>query len=610
MIRSRFAVAALAALVTLPLAACERRGESDAPSPGPGSVTAKPSDAPRGGFAEEALERGLDFRMHFLPEEQGPNFKMNLYDHGCGVCVEDADGDGDDDVYLLDQFGPNRLFRNDGGRFTDVTDASGTALAERISVGGVMGDLDGDGDADLFVTTTRGGNVLFRNDGGMRFTDVTKDAGVGLVAHSQSPLLFDADGDGDLDLLVTNTARWTLDTFREPERYWVGPATLDALVQAPGEPNAFYRNDGGLRFTEMAEAAGLAGPGWDGDAAPFDFDGDGDLDVFVANMFGHSRMMRNDGNLKFTDATADTIGAAPWGSIGSRVLDADGDGKLDLYVADMHSDMWLGYADSTIVEEKRRYEGPEGRAFELGRVSEAARERLRTDLRIPARPLVYGSALYRAAGGGRFEDVTERSQADTWWPWGVAVADFDMDCDEDIFLPTGMGYPWFYWRSSLLVNRGDGVFDERGRDFGIEPLPGGPTSKEPHGESSKSFRCAAVGDFDGDGRPDLVANAFNGRAHLWMNRFPAKRWIALRLTGTAGTREAVGALVTVRCGGKSQVRTVQPTGGYLSQSTRTLLFGLGDLAGDAEVEIRWPGGRVQKIAKLEPGRLHAVTEPR
>jgi hypothetical protein len=117
-----------------------------------------------------------------------------------------------------------------------------------------------------------------------------------------------------------------------------------------------------------------------------------------------------------------------------------------------------------------------------------------------------------------------------------------------------------------------------------------------------------VGDFDGDGRPDIVANAFNGRAHLWMNRFPVRPWVGLRLVATRGAAEAIGAVATVRAGGRSQVRMVQPTGGYLEQSTRTLYFGLGDAAAVENVEIRWPGGMRQSLAGLAANRVHVIRE--
>ena len=163
---------------------------------------------PESGFQERAQAAGVAFHMTFLEKEQGERFRINLYDHGSGLAVGDYDGDGHDDIYFLNQLGPNALYRNAGdGTFVDVTAKAGVALGDRICVAATFADYDNDGWADLFVTSTRGGNVLFHNRGDGTFEDVTAKAGVGHVGHSQTPVFFDYDNDGDLDLYVTNTAQ-------------------------------------------------------------------------------------------------------------------------------------------------------------------------------------------------------------------------------------------------------------------------------------------------------------------------------------------------------------------------------------------------------------------
>src|SRR5438477_5428142 len=158
------------------------------------------------GFREQGLNAGITFRMSFLPGEQGQNFKINLYDHGCGVAVGDFDGDGHDDIYFVNQLGPNKLYRNKGdGTFEDVTDKAGVGLGDRVCVAAAWGDYDNDGKPDLFVSSTRGGNVLFRSLGGGKFEDVTRKAGLTHIGHSQTAVFFDYDNDGYLDLFVTNT---------------------------------------------------------------------------------------------------------------------------------------------------------------------------------------------------------------------------------------------------------------------------------------------------------------------------------------------------------------------------------------------------------------------
>src|SRR5262249_6761456 len=150
-------------------------------------------------FQNVTRQSGINFRTSFLPDEQGEKFKINLYDHGSGVAVGDFDGDGHEDVYFVNQLGRNALYRNKGdGTFEDVTDRAGVALGDRICVAAVFADYDNDGHPDLFVTSTRGGNVLFRNQGNGTFKDVTQEAGLAHAGHSQIGIFFDYDNDGFL----------------------------------------------------------------------------------------------------------------------------------------------------------------------------------------------------------------------------------------------------------------------------------------------------------------------------------------------------------------------------------------------------------------------------
>jgi hypothetical protein len=273
------------------------------------------------GFKEYAAQAGITFHMSFLPGEQGEKFKINLYDHGCGVAIGDYNGDGFDDVYFVNQLGKNALYRNKGdGTFEDVTDEAGVGLGDRICVAATWADYDNSGLQSLFVTSTRGGNVLFKNLGNGKFKNVTKEAGVAHIGHSQTAVFFDYDNDGYLDLFVTNSAGWTLKDKDESARYFLGRADFWDLAKSPKEYNILYHNvpvdpndpSKGRRFVDVTDEAGLRGKGWGGDVAVFDYNEDGYLDILVTNMFGASQLYRNNGNGTFTDVTKDVLGRTSW----------------------------------------------------------------------------------------------------------------------------------------------------------------------------------------------------------------------------------------------------------------------------------------------------------
>jgi hypothetical protein len=525
-----------------------------------------------------------------------------------------VDGDALEDLYFVNQVGPNALWRNlGGGRFEDVTARSGTGAPGRIGVGAAFADIDNDGDADLYTTAVRGGNLLLENDGQGRFKDVTEASGLGYVGHSSGALFFDYDRDGRLDLYLTNVGRYTSDEQRSsangvaaldlpPEERAFYGAFEDAfaghLKPERAEPDRLYHNEGGNRFRDVTAELGLSGDGWSGDATTLDGNEDGWPDLYVLNMQGDDRYLENQAGARFVERGPEVFPDTPWGSMGAAVLDADGDGRQDLFVTDMHSDMSQDV-------------GPE-------------REKLKADMQYPPDFLattrsLYGNALFLGRGPDRFEEASDTLGAETYWPWGLSVGDLNADGYEDAFLTGGMSYPYRYGINSLLLNeRGQGFRDAEYL-LGVEPravsdrawfqldCSGADAEHEDctgrrgliEVWSARSSRASAFLDLEPDGDLDLVTNEFNSEPMVLTSDLAAVRpdlsFLRLALLGEASNRDGLGARVTVTAGGRDQVQVHDGKSGYLAQSRRPLYFGLGEAATVDRIQVDWPSGRRQVL---------------
>jgi len=569
-------------------------------------------------FTDALQSTGITF-VHHIVEDAGKHYKAVHYDHGTGIAVADIDGDGLYDIYFVNQVGGNELWKNlGGGKFRNVTAEAGVGVAGRISVAASFADIDNDGDEDLFVTTVRGGNVLFENDGRGHFKDISKDAGVDLTAHSSGAVFFDYDRDGRVDLLVCNVGRYTTEQ-KGPDGAYVGleDAFFGHLHPDRFEYPILYRNLGNNRFKDVTSEVGLKPQGWGGDATAADVNGDGWPDLFLLNMQGQQHYLENAGGRSFVDKTRQLFPKAPWGAMGVKFFDFDNDGRQDLFVMDMHSDMFEKLTPSREKEKAGVHPPAEG----LGGNPD---------------DFVFGNALFHNLGGGTFEEVSGRIGAENYWPWGPSAGDVNADGWDDLFIASSMNYPHRYGINSLLLNDAGQKFVDAEFVLGVEPRRDGQTHTPwfgldclgeglgtdlCRGQTGKitvmaplGSRSAVMFDLDADGDLDIVTNDFNSAPQVLVSDLAARRaihWVAVVPVGTSSNRDGLGATVRVRAGGRTYMKVNDGKAGYLSQSALPLYFGLGDANGIERIEIDWPSGKKQvETQKLEINRVVKIVEPR
>jgi hypothetical protein len=543
-------------------------------------------------FVDVTREAGIDFR-----HVNGASADKHLLETmGSGGLFFDYDNDGWLDIFLVDGGSPSdpvvagnarhRLYRNRrNGTFEDAT-ARSTIGPSEYGMGACAGDVDSDGWIDLYVTTF-GPNVLYRNRGDGTFSDVTRTAGVGplppkastrradagsareggAAMWSASCAFADLDKDGDLDLFVTNYVE--ADGRRSPfcgnaatgTRFYCHPLNFNPL------PGTLYRNDGRVVFTDVSAEAGIAAHRSYGlGVVVVDYDGDSWPDVFVANDSLPNFLFRNTRNLRFVESALGagvavaTDGKARAG-MGVDAGDYDGDLRADLVVTNLD--------------------------FET-------------------------HSLYRSLGGGLFAHATSQSGIGAatlpFVGFGVAFLDVDHDAQLDLVVANGHIF------DNAPLNRSGATYAQRkllfrnttGRRFTEIGRTAGPGFT-----LEKVGRGLAAGDVDNDGDVDLLVTNNGQTADLLRNDGgSAGSSLLVRVLTAAGTRDAIGARISLTAGGRTQVRDVKAGSSYLAQNDLRAHFGLGGASRADRVEILWPSGRTEVLRDVAAGRIITVGEGR
>lgn len=557
--RDGFTLAACALVMFA--ASCSGNDNSTTAVPSTSMPVASPADRC---FEDVAGEKGIDFTWRsghrdrfLLPESIGG-----------GAALFDMDNDGDLDAYLV-QAGslsdPNanessKLFRNRGdGTFEDVSVGSGADI-RGYGMGAACGDYDNDGDTDLFVTAV-GRSRLLRNDGAGRFTDVTDSAGVaGPGIWSTSAAFLDYDADGDLDLFACNYVNWSPQTERDcyndmGAKDYCDPGNYDAPTV-----DSLFRNNGDGTFTDVSLEAGLdAYPGTGLGVACADFNGDGRIDIYVANDGRPNAMWINEGNGRFHNealergCAVDEEGKAKAG-MGVMAIDLDDDADRDLLICNLRRE-----SDSLFVNNDGRY-------------------------------FIDGTAAAKLRGPTR-----------RYTRFGLGVIDFNNDGLLDAYETSGRV-------QRIDSSHSDDPYAEpnlllRGIAAGVfEDVAGGGTNPS----LIHTSRGAAFGDIDNDGGVDVLVVNRDAPAYLLRNVSPSRgHWLLIRVLDEHG-RDALGATLTLRIGDRTISRDVQTAYSMIASNDPRVHVGLGEANAAENVQVRWIDGTTQDFGRLDPDRVHTL----
>jgi hypothetical protein len=527
-------------------------------------------------FTDVTASTGIDFVQRSSPEK-----KYIVESMAGGVALLDFDNDGKLDIYFVNsctvdnytdpKCARSALYRNLGEwKFADVSDVMGVAYPG-WGMGVCVGDADGDGYDDLYVTGL-GSNRFYRNVAGKRFEDVTEASKLSGGGWSTGCGFADYDDDGDLDLFVSRYVKVDLSDLPEFGKgkscQYRGIAVQCGPRGLPGSGDLLFRNNGDGTFTEVAKEAGVDdSKGYFGlGIAWFDYNNDHRIDLFVANDSNANLFYKNLGNGKFAEVgfpvgLALSEDGSEQGCMGVALADYNGDGRLDLYVTNFSEEY---------------------------------------------------NALYRQEKDGNYSDTSFPSKsAPSSLPyvgWGTAFFDYDNDGWLDLLAVNGHVYPQmetanvgasakYRQRKLFYRNLGDGTFAETTASAGPALM------------LSRVSRGAAFGDIDNDGDVDVVINDLDGPPMVLRNDIRTQnRWLQVMLEGSGKNRRAIGATVRITAGGHQQAQVVRSGTSYLSQDDFRLHFGLGRSADVDLIEVTWPNGTVTRRTAVAANQLLKIEQ--
>jgi hypothetical protein len=540
-------------LVAPALSGCARSARSRAPA----AVATSP-------FVDITARAGVDFTH--TTGAKGPALTI-LETTGSGCAVFDYDNDGRPDLFFVQGReagkGGHRLYHNLGnGRFEDVTQRAGIKpLGNRFGIGVATGDYDGDGWVDLYVLAW-GGNMLYHNNGNGTFKDVTERAGVRAGGFSTGAAFADFDGDGKLDLYVTRYCHFDAGS-RQTCRENTVPSSCPPYYYPP-ESDLYFRNRGDGTFEDATAAAGIADRSGRGlGLLVFDSNGDGALDIFVANDGSSNFLYQGDGKGHFKEVAAEQGvavggGGAVLANMGCDVADILNDGTLALAVGVFQNEPDPLYHFT-----------PSGPAVEMG-------------------------------GEAGLTEPTKKVLT-----FGLGFADLDNDGWSDLFAVNGHVH-------NRVAEFEPGVTHAQPRQFFRNVGGGKFVDLSSHSGAAVTQpavgRGVAFGDLDNDGRIDMIVNNNDGRAMVIQNEHPPQHWLRLRLLSKAPRGDAIGAEATLYAGDLKHRAIVKTCYGFASASEPFLHFGLGARRSIDRVQIRWPNGEQQTVTGLAVDRVYTILQ--